>query len=60
METPIKVLGNGELTKALTFVVDKVSASAEAKIEKAGGKIETPGAGPCDGRKVADPWQATR
>lgn len=39
--TLIKVLGNGELTKALTFVVDKVSASASEKITKAGGKIET-------------------
>jgi len=33
------VLGSGELTKALTFVVDKVSASASEKIAKAGGKI---------------------
>jgi len=38
----IKVLGNGEITKALTFQVDAVSASAKAKIEKAGGKVETP------------------
>ena len=35
----IKVLGNGELTKALTIEGLKVSASAKAKIEKAGGKI---------------------
>jgi large subunit ribosomal protein L15 len=41
MEKPIKILGEGELTKALTFVVDKVSGSAKAKIEKAGGKVET-------------------
>jgi large subunit ribosomal protein L15 len=40
----VKVLGEGELTKALTFQVDKVSASARAKIEKAGGKVETPSA----------------
>lgn len=39
---PVKVLADGKLTKALTFVVDKVSASAKAKIEKAGGKVETP------------------
>lgn len=38
----VKILGSGELTKALTFQVDKVSASARAKIEKAGGKVETP------------------
>jgi large subunit ribosomal protein L15 len=41
----VKVLANGELTKALTFQVDKVSASAKAKIEKAGGKVETPPTG---------------
>jgi large subunit ribosomal protein L15 len=36
----VKVLANGELTKALTFSVGKVSAAAKAKIEKAGGKVE--------------------
>ena len=35
----IKVLGNGELTKALTIDVDAHSASAKEKIEKAGGSI---------------------
>jgi large subunit ribosomal protein L15 len=38
----VKVLGDGELTKALTVKVDKVSASAQAKIEAAGGKVESP------------------
>ncbi|MEG0147233.1 MAG: 50S ribosomal protein L15 [Raoultibacter sp.] len=38
----VKVLGDGELTKALTIKVDKISASAQAKIEAAGGKVETP------------------
>ena len=38
----VKVLGDGELTKALTVKVDKVSASARAKIEAAGGKVEEP------------------
>ncbi|MDO4182578.1 MAG: 50S ribosomal protein L15 [Coriobacteriia bacterium] len=38
----VKVLGDGEITKALTVSVDKVSASAQAKIEAAGGKVETP------------------
>lgn len=37
---PVKVLGDGELTKSLTVKVDKVSASAKAKIEAAGGKVE--------------------
>jgi large subunit ribosomal protein L15 len=35
----IKILGDGELTKSLTVKVDKVSASAKAKIEKAGGSV---------------------
>ena len=35
----VKVLGNGEVTKKLTVVVDKVSESAKAKIEKAGGSV---------------------
>lgn len=38
----VKVLGDGELAKALTVSVDKVSASAKAKIEAAGGKVEEP------------------
>lgn len=41
-DAPIKVLGDGELTKALTVRVDKVSASAAQKIEAAGGKVELP------------------
>lgn len=35
----VKLLGNGEVAKAFTVEVDKVSASAKAKIEAAGGKI---------------------
>lgn len=38
----VKVLGDGDLTKALTVRVDKVSATAKAKIEAAGGKVEEP------------------
>lgn len=38
----IKVLGNGEIAKALTFVnIDKFTKSAQEKIEKAGGKVTT-------------------
>ncbi|KAF0207774.1 MAG: 50S ribosomal protein L15 [Actinomycetota bacterium] len=37
---PVKVLGDGEITKALTIRVDKVSASAVTKIEAAGGTVE--------------------
>jgi len=38
----VKILADGELTKALTVKVDKVSAAAQAKIEAAGGKVELP------------------
>lgn len=38
---PVKVLGDGDLTKKLTVRVDKVSASAKSKIEAVGGKVET-------------------
>jgi len=36
----VKVLGDGDLTKKITVNVDKVSASAKAKIEKAGGSVK--------------------
>ncbi|MCQ2611810.1 MAG: 50S ribosomal protein L15 [Treponema sp.] len=35
----IKILGDGEITKKLTVNVDKVTESAKAKIEKAGGSV---------------------
>ena len=38
---PVKVLGDGEITKTLTVKVDKVSGPAKAKIEAAGGTVET-------------------
>jgi large subunit ribosomal protein L15 len=38
--TLVKVLANGELSKSLTVVVDKVSKGAQKKIEAAGGKVE--------------------
>jgi large subunit ribosomal protein L15 len=38
---PVKVLGDGEITKALTVKADKVSAPARTKIEAAGGTVET-------------------
>ncbi len=37
---PIKVLGEGQLDKALTVRVHAVSASAKGKIEQAGGSVE--------------------
>ncbi len=36
----VKILGTGDLTKKLTVDVDKVSASAKAKIEKTGGSVK--------------------
>jgi large subunit ribosomal protein L15 len=38
--TPVKVLGDGEITKALTVKVDKVSAPARTKVEAAGGTVD--------------------
>jgi len=40
LQLPIKILGDGELTKALTVKAHKFSATAAEKIEKAGGKAE--------------------
>ena len=36
----VKVLGKGEITKALTVQVTAISESAKSKIEAAGGKVE--------------------
>lgn len=36
---PVKILGNGEITKKVTVVADRVSESAKAKIEKSGGSV---------------------
>ncbi|MFM1830570.1 MAG: ribosomal protein [Planctomycetota bacterium] len=36
---PVKVLGNGDLTKKLTVNAAKFSAAARSKIEKAGGTV---------------------
>ncbi len=37
---PVKILGNGELSKAVTVSAHKFSGSARAKIEAAGGRCE--------------------
>src|SRR5690349_20523684 len=39
----VKVLGQGELSKALTVHAHKFSKSAQEKIEKAGGKVQVVG-----------------
>ena len=38
--TLVKILGDGDLKKKLNVVVDKISASAQKKIEKAGGSVK--------------------
>ena len=40
VEDGVKIMGNGELTKKLTVVANKFTASAKEKIEAAGGKVE--------------------
>jgi len=37
---PFKVLGNGEINRAITIKANAFSGSAKEKIEKAGGKVE--------------------
>ncbi len=39
-DSPLKVLGNGQLSKKLTVKANAFSGSASVKIEKAGGKAE--------------------
>mgnify|MGYP003305032028 CR=1 FL=1 len=39
-KAPVKILGNGEITKKLTVKADVFSATAKEKIEAAGGKVE--------------------
>lgn len=40
---PVKVLGDGEISVAVTVAVDKISASAKSKIEAAGGSVTEAG-----------------
>ena len=45
-EMPVKILGDGELTVALTVEAHKFSATARTKIEAAGGKVVVIGGEP--------------
>jgi large subunit ribosomal protein L15 len=45
LDRPVKILGEGDVTKALTFKVQACSKSAREKIEKAKGKVEVTGRG---------------
>lgn len=40
LNSPIKVLGTGEITKAVNVKLNKFTKTAQAAIEKAGGKVE--------------------
>lgn len=49
----LKILGRGELKHGLTIEADKVSESARAKIEKAGGTVNLKEARPANGKRFA-------
>jgi large subunit ribosomal protein L15 len=38
-DLPVKVLANGDITKAIVLHIDKISQEAKAKIELVGGKV---------------------
>ncbi len=40
LKDPVKILGNGEIDKAVTVVANKFTGSARSKIEAAGGSVE--------------------
>lgn len=40
LQTPVKILAKGDITKPLTVKAHKFSANAKSKIESAGGKAE--------------------
>ena len=40
---PVKILGNGDLSKKLSFKIEAISGSAKEKIEKAGGELVSHG-----------------
>ena len=59
----LKLLGDGELKHALTIEVDKVSASAREKIEKAGGSVtlrEKPVQGPRETQEKAPVTESSK
>jgi hypothetical protein len=54
IDNPVAVLGRGEIKKALKVRVHRVSKSAQAKIEAAGGRVEligSPNAEPVEKKK---------
>ncbi|MEQ1499075.1 MAG: 50S ribosomal protein L15 [Novosphingobium sp.] len=47
----VRLLGKGELTAKVAFLVDGVSAGAKAAVEKAGGSVELPAQQPSEHEK---------
>lgn len=58
LNRPLKILGEGELTRAIQVRANKVSASARAKIEAAGGSVELIAASAATGGDQAEGEQA--
>jgi large subunit ribosomal protein L15 len=52
---PVKILGDGELTKKLTVQADRFSAAAKAKIEAAGGKVIELNPAPVEAKTEPEP-----
>ena len=53
-DSPVKILGNGSLTKKLIFKIGAVSGSAKEKIQKAGGELPAGKSGGNSGGNSAD------
>ena len=41
IDSPVKILGKGDLSKSLTITADRFSKSAKKKISEAGGQAKT-------------------
>jgi large subunit ribosomal protein L15 len=54
---PVKILGEGEITKKLTVAVQALSGSAKEKIERAGGTVRVIGSS--SGKSAAKSHEAT-
>ena len=56
----VKILGDGDLKSAVTVQAHKFSKSAQEKIEKAGGKVETVGGREAGQREAGSPPSKSR
>jgi len=52
---PVKILGDGDLTRTLTVHADRFSATARAKIEAAGGKVVELNPAPVEAKAEPEP-----